>query len=105
MDQTRATPSGALAGVRILDFTWAVAGPTATMQAAALGAEVLKVETSLRLDVLRRGVFTGATTNRQKKAVTLNLRHPTAVELAKRLAAQSDVVAESFRPGVMDSLG
>lgn len=102
---TKETGPGALAGVRILDFTWAVAGPTATMQAASLGAEVIKVETSLRLDVLRRSVFTGATTNRQKKAVTLNLRHPTAVELAKRLAAQSDVVAESFRPGVMDSLG
>jgi benzylsuccinate CoA-transferase BbsF subunit len=94
-----------LAGVRILDFTWAVAGPTATMQAASLGAEVIKVETSLRLDVLRRSGFTGATTNRQKKAVTLNLRHPKAVELAKQLVALSDVVAESFRPGVMDGLG
>ncbi len=97
--------AGALEGVRVLDFTWAVAGPTATMIAASLGAEVIKVETALRLDVLRRSPFTGATTNRQKKAVTLNLRHPTAVDLVKRLAAMSDVVAESFRPGVMDSLG
>jgi crotonobetainyl-CoA:carnitine CoA-transferase CaiB-like acyl-CoA transferase len=95
----------ALAGVRILDFTWAVAGPTATMQAACLGAEVIKVETSLRLDVLRRNPRMGVTTNRQKRAVTLNLRHATAVDLAKRLAAVSDVVAESFRPGVMDDLG
>jgi crotonobetainyl-CoA:carnitine CoA-transferase CaiB-like acyl-CoA transferase len=96
---------GALAGVRILDFTWAVAGPTATMQAASLGADVIKVETSLRLDVLRRSEHFAATTNRQKRAVTLNLRHPLAVELVKRLAAVSDVVAESFRPGVMDRLG
>jgi crotonobetainyl-CoA:carnitine CoA-transferase CaiB-like acyl-CoA transferase len=96
---------GALAGVRILDFTWAVAGPTATMQAASLGAEVIKVETRLRLDVLRRNPPMASTINRQKRAVTLNLRHPAAVELAKRLVAVSDVVAESFRPGVMNDLG
>jgi crotonobetainyl-CoA:carnitine CoA-transferase CaiB-like acyl-CoA transferase len=101
----RTTTPGALAGVRVVDFTWAVAGPTATMQAASLGAEVIKVETSLRLDVLRRSGFTGSTTNREKKAVTLNLRHPAAVALAKRLVARSDAVAESFRPGVMDGLG
>ena len=85
--------------------TWAVAGPMATMTLASLGADVIKVETSLRLDVLRRSAFTGSTTNRQKKAITLNLRHEKAVALAKRLVAQSDVVAESFRPGVMDGLG
>jgi benzylsuccinate CoA-transferase BbsF subunit len=96
---------GALNGIRVLDFTWAVAGPLATMILASLGAEVIKVETSLRLDVLRRSAFTGSTTNRQKKAITLNLRHEKAVDLAKRLVAQSDVVAESFRPGVMDGLG
>ncbi len=96
---------GALAGLRVLDFTWAVAGPTATMLLASLGAEVIKVETALRPDVLRRSPFTGATTNRQKKAITLNLRNPSAIELAKRLVAVSDVVAESFRPGVMGRLG
>jgi crotonobetainyl-CoA:carnitine CoA-transferase CaiB-like acyl-CoA transferase len=96
---------GPLAGVRVVDLTWAVAGPTATMILASLGAEVIKVETSLRLDVLRHVEPTGATTNREKKAVTLNLRHPKAVELLKRLVAVSDVVADSFRPGVMAGLG
>ena len=96
---------GPLDGLRVVDFTWAVAGPTATMVLACFGAEVIKVETSLRLDVLRRSGYIGATTNRQKKAVTLDLRHPKAVALAKRLVAMSDVVAESFRPGVMDGLG
>ncbi|HKA05210.1 MAG TPA: CaiB/BaiF CoA-transferase family protein, partial [Acidimicrobiales bacterium] len=96
---------GPLHGLRVVDFTWAVAGPTATMVLASFGAEVIKVETSLRLDVLRRSDFIGATTNRQKKAITLDLRHPKAVALVKRLVATSDVVAESFRPGVMDDLG
>ena len=97
--------AGPLHGLRVIDFTWAVAGPTATMIVASLGAEVIKVETRHRLDVLRRATVTSATTNRQKKAITLNLRHPKAVELAKALVAQSDVVAESFRPGVMGGLG
>jgi crotonobetainyl-CoA:carnitine CoA-transferase CaiB-like acyl-CoA transferase len=101
----RRPPQGPLQGLRVVDFTWAVAGPTATMVLACFGAEVIKVETSLRLDVLRRSGYIGATTNRQKKAVTLDLRHPKAVALAKRLVAISDVVAESFRPGVMDGLG
>jgi crotonobetainyl-CoA:carnitine CoA-transferase CaiB-like acyl-CoA transferase len=96
---------GPLDGLRVVDFTWAVAGPTATMVLASFGAEVIKVETSLRLDVLRRSGYIGATTNRQKKAITLDLRHPKAVALVKRLVAVSDVVAESFRPGVMDGLG
>jgi benzylsuccinate CoA-transferase BbsF subunit len=96
---------GPLDGLRVVDFTWAVAGPTATMVLACFGAEVVKVETSLRLDVLRRSESIGATTNRQKKAITLDLRHPKAVALAKRLVGMSDVVAESFRPGVMDDLG
>jgi benzylsuccinate CoA-transferase BbsF subunit len=97
--------AGPLAGIRVVDLTWAVAGPTATMILASLGAEVIKVESTLRLDVLRYVEPTGATTNRQKKAVTLNLRHPRAVELLKRLVAVSDVVAESFRPGVVEALG
>ncbi len=96
---------GPLAGIRVVDLTWAVAGPTATMILASLGAEVIKVESTLRLDVLRHVEPTGATTNRQKKAVTLNLRHPKAVDLLKRLVAVSDVVAESFRPGVVEALG
>jgi crotonobetainyl-CoA:carnitine CoA-transferase CaiB-like acyl-CoA transferase len=97
--------AGPLAGIRVVDLTWAVAGPTATMILASLGAEVIKVESALRLDVLRHVEPTGATTNRQKKAVTLNLRHPGAIDLLKRLVTVSDVVAESFRPGVVEALG
>jgi crotonobetainyl-CoA:carnitine CoA-transferase CaiB-like acyl-CoA transferase len=96
---------GALSGVRVLDFTWAVAGPTATMILAALGAEVIKVESSSRPDVLRRSPWAGSTTNRDKKSITVNLRHRGAAELLLSLAAQCDVVAESFRPGVMSEFG
>ena len=96
---------GPLAGIRVLDFTWAVAGPTATMILASLGAEVIKVESRLRPDVLRREIVTSATTNRQKRAITLNLRHERARALVIDLVRSCDAVAESFRPGVMDSLG
>lgn len=94
-----------LAGVRVLDFTWAVAGPTATMILAALGAQVIKVESASRPDVLRRAPWAGATTNRQKSGITLDLRHDEARGLVDELVAKVDVVAESFRPGVMEELG
>ncbi|MEO8697221.1 MAG: CaiB/BaiF CoA-transferase family protein [Acidimicrobiales bacterium] len=97
--------AGALAGVRVLDFTWAVSGPTATMMLASLGAEVIKVESPRRPDVVRRNPPLMASTNRQKRTITLNLGHPAAIDLAKRLVAISDVVAESFRPKVMDGFG
>lgn len=97
--------AGMLDGVRVLDFTWAVAGPTATMFLASMGAEVIKVETANRLDVLRRSAASGSTTNRQKRAITLNLRDRRAVDVAKQLVATCDVVAESFRPGVMAEWG
>src|SRR4051794_36721365 len=96
---------GAFGGIRVLDFTWAVAGPTAPMFPAGRGAEANKGEPSPRLDVLRRSPITGAPASRQKKAITLNLRPPKAIDIAKQLVAISDVVTESFRPGVMDGLG
>lgn len=94
-----------LASVRIADFTWAVAGPTATMILGALGAQVIKIESSKRPDVTRRNAHANATVNRDKLSVTLNLQSTRGVELARELAQISDVVASSFRPGVMESLG
>jgi len=107
-----------LEGVRIADFTWAWAGPYATMLLAIMGAEVIKIETRKRLDHSRlRSVVTGPAgwnpdespifndLNLNKMGITLDLARPEAVEIAKRLVGTSDVVAENFRPGVMDRLG
>jgi len=107
-----------LEGVRILDFTWAWAGPQATLLLALMGAEVIKVESKRRLDHSRlRSLVAGPsmigpdasfifnTLNLNKLSVTLNLSKPEAVEIAKSLTKISDVVAQNMRPGVLERLG
>jgi crotonobetainyl-CoA:carnitine CoA-transferase CaiB-like acyl-CoA transferase len=109
---------GPLAGIRVTEFTSAWAGPYASCILAFLGAEVIKVESRRRLDHARNLSFsTGKrfsgpnessvfnNLNLNKKSVTLNLSKPRAVEIAKQLAAASDVVLENFRPGVIPRLG
>jgi crotonobetainyl-CoA:carnitine CoA-transferase CaiB-like acyl-CoA transferase len=103
-----------LQGIRVLDFTHAAAGPFATMWLADMGAEVLKVEKPGRGDGSR---FMGesmdgtpnsdyyASINHNKRDILINLQTPAGVELARKLAATSDVVVQNFRPGVMDRLG
>ena len=112
-----AANEGVLAGFRVLDFGWVLAGALPGMVLADLGAEVIKVETRQRLDYMRLGrpivgdqpdpeqnpMFHNV--NRGKLSVTLNVSEPDAVELAKRLAARCDVVIENYSPGVMDRLG
>ena len=109
--------AGVLAGFRVLDFGWVLAGALPGMVLADLGAEVIKVETRQRLDYMRMGrpivgdqpdpeqnpMFHNV--NRGKLSVTLNIGEPDAVELAKRLAARCDVVIENYSPGVMARLG
>ncbi|MEO8541698.1 MAG: CoA transferase, partial [bacterium] len=95
-----------------LDFTWALAGPFATMQLADLGAEVAKVEYP-ETHEKERGFgpyYEGISTfffspNRGKKGIAIDLKTPEGVALVKRLAKEADVVAENFRPGTMDRLG
>jgi benzylsuccinate CoA-transferase BbsF subunit len=107
-----------LEGIRIADFTWAWAGPYATMLLAFMGAEVIKIETNKRPDHSRlRALATGLGSkdpdlspifndlNLNKMSITLDLAQPKAVVLAKKLVGISDVAAENFRPGVMDRLG
>lgn len=108
---------GALAGYRVLDFGWVLAGAIPGMVLADMGAEVIKVETRQRLDYMRLGrpivgdqpdpeqnpMFHNV--NRGKLSVTLNISEPDAVALAKRLVEKCDVVIENFSPGVMDRLG
>ncbi len=105
--------AGPLAGLRIADFTVHAAGPFCTHMLAQLGAEVIKVESAHRPDIFRKphpvygrmGAATFDQVASAKHSIRLNLKHPKGIALAKQLVAQSDVAAESFRPGVMARLG
>jgi benzylsuccinate CoA-transferase BbsF subunit len=107
-----------LDGIRIVDFTWAWAGPYATLLLSLLGAEVIKVESRKRLDHTRlRSLMTGPTMggpdkstvfndiNLNKLSLTLDLTKPRAIEIIKELVKKADVVIQNMRPGVMDRLG
>lgn len=101
-----ATPRVApLAGVRVLDFTWVVAGPIATRLLADLGADVIKVEPPWADRAGdRRGGLVGSL-NRGKRSIVIDLRRPAGRDLARRLAARCDVVIDSFSARVMPALG
>jgi benzylsuccinate CoA-transferase BbsF subunit len=94
-----------LDGVRVLDFTWVVAGPVTTRILADLGADVVKVERRGSLDFGdRRGGLSG-TLMRGKRSIMLDLNDARAVDVARRLAAVSDVVVDNFSARVMTNLG
>ncbi|MBT2335152.1 CoA transferase [Variovorax paradoxus] len=97
-----------LTGVRVVEFTHMVMGPTCGMVLADLGAEVIKVE-PIEGDRTRHLLGAGAgffpMFNRNKKSIALDLRHPQGLEAALRLCATADVVAQNFRPGTMDKYG
>ena len=110
----------ALSGVNVLEFGGMLAGAIATKHLALMGARVIKVESSKRMDITRvkhpgahsalieaapTDTFMTNETNLNKLDVTLNLSNPKGITLAKRLVEISDVLVENFRPGVMDRLG
>ena len=104
--------SGPLDGLRVLDLTRLQPGNYATMIMGDLGADVVKVEEPGRGDYVRwtppmLGEYSAAhaVLNRNKRSVSLNLKSPRGVELLLKLAADADVLIESFRPGVLDRLG
>ena len=109
------TSTGALDGVRVLDFTQMMMGPWATQFLGDMGAEVIKVERpgsgewerGLRAmgELLAGQSPFFLAMNRNKKSVSLNLKHPRAREIVRKLAETSHLVTENFRPGVMDRLG
>ena len=94
-----------LEGLRVLDFTHAAAGPFATMYLADMGAEVIKVEKHGRGDGIRHVAEYYVSLNRNKKDICLDLANPEGVALARRIASESDIVVQNFRPGVMERLG
>ena len=103
----------ALDGIRIIDFSKALAGPYCTMLLADMGAEVIKVEMPGSGDDSRgwgppfiegeAAYFLSV--NRNKKSITLNLKDPKAKEIALKIIEKADIVLESNRPGVMTKLG
>lgn len=100
-----------LAGLKVLDFTQVMAGPACTLCLADLGADVVKIEAptgdlSRALSPWVQGESVPyMALNRNKRSVVLDLKQPTHRDAAQRLAADADVVVESFRPGVMARFG
>jgi crotonobetainyl-CoA:carnitine CoA-transferase CaiB-like acyl-CoA transferase len=98
-----------LTGVRVVDFTWNVAGPTCTKLLAALGADVIKIEYPTMPDPGRRlggsagGFF--ASVNLGKRSITINAKAPAGKRLFERLIGASQVVVESFSAGTLASWG
>ncbi len=95
-----------LEGIRVLDFTWVVAGPAATRVLADLGAEVIKVERKVSGFVIgtrRAGLM--ADLNRNKRSIAINMAVPAGVELAHRLVRVSDIVVDNFSSRVMRQWG
>ena len=106
-----------LAGIKVADFSWIGAGSYTTKILADAGADVIKVESSRRVDSLRfaapykdgvvgvnrSGYF--ADRNTSKRSMTVDMKHPRALGLVSRLIRQSDLIANNFTPGVMERFG
>ena len=104
-DRPRTLP---LTGLRVVEFTHMVMGPTCGMVLADMGAEVIKVE-PIDGDRTRHLLGSGAgffpMFNRNKKSMAIDLHTPEGAEVARKLAASADVVAENFKPGTMKKYG
>ena len=106
-----------LEGIRVADFGWILAAPQCTAWLGAMGAEVIRIESHQRIDIIRflgqdprkeitpngSPLFSGL--NFSKKSITLNLSHPRGIALAKELITHSDIVVENFTGGVMKRWG
>jgi alpha-methylacyl-CoA racemase len=101
-----------LKGLKVLDFTTLLPGPYATQLLADMGAEVLRIESPKRPDLLKlmppivgKVSAAHATINRNKKSLALDLKHPEAKAIIHALVSEYDIIIEQFRPGVMARLG
>jgi len=94
-----------LEGIRILDFTWVVAGPVATRILADHGAEVVKIERKNPPPLGNRKLGLQCDLHRNKISLALNMAEPRGIELARQLAARSDVVIDNFSARVMRAWG
>jgi benzylsuccinate CoA-transferase BbsF subunit len=110
-------PKKVFEGIKIIDFGWAIAGPLTLKYLADYGATVVCIESSQRPDLLRTatpykdeipgvdraGYFAYFAAN--KYSICLNLNKPEGIEIARKLVAWADIVADSHRPGVMERWG
>ncbi|HVZ12883.1 MAG TPA: CoA transferase [Bauldia sp.] len=111
-EDKRALP---LAGIRVLDFTQAMSGPTCSMLLGDFGADVIKIEphtgdNSRKWGSARYGRNNEFSSlylalNRNKRSISIDLKNPEGIALVHRMVAESDVVLENFKPGVMARLG
>ncbi|WP_313952328.1 CaiB/BaiF CoA-transferase family protein [Accumulibacter sp.] len=106
------TSTKPLAGLRVIELGSLIAGPFAARIMAEFGAEVIKIESPDGGDPLRkwRKLYQGTSLwwyvqSRNKKSVTINLKHPAGREIVHQLVAEADIVIENFRPGVLEKLG
>src|SRR5688572_1289855 len=108
MSAAQSTTPQPLTGLRVIEFTHMVMGPTCGMVLADMGAEVIKIE-PVDGDRTRRLLGAGAgffpMFNRNKKSIGIDLHSPQGAEVARKLAASADVVAENFKPGTMAKYG
>jgi crotonobetainyl-CoA:carnitine CoA-transferase CaiB-like acyl-CoA transferase len=95
-----------LEGIRVLDFTWILAGPFATAMMADYGAEVIKVQShKISNGTEQNDTYYFASLNRNKHSITLDMSRPEARDMALRLAAKCDIVIQNFTPRVMENWG
>jgi len=103
----------ALQGIRVIDFTQAMAAPFGTMNLADMGADVIKIEPPVTGEPTRElssiaqngHSATFMTMNRDKRGLTVDLKHPEGVAIVKRLVKTADVFVQNYRPGVVERLG
>jgi formyl-CoA transferase len=112
MDSPMMQPSKPLAGLKVVELGTLIAGPFASRICAEFGAEVIKVESPDGGDPLRkwRKLYEGTSLwwfvqARNKRSITLNLKHEDGREVLKKLLAEADILIENFRPGVLEKLG
>jgi len=103
---------GPLAGLRVVELGTLIAGPFCTRILAEFGAEVIKIEAPGEGDPLRtwRKLYQGTSLwwfvqARNKKSVTVNLKHPEGQEIVRRMAGDCDILVENFRPGALEKWG
>ncbi len=102
-----------LDGVKVVDFTQAMLGPSAVQLLADHGADVIKIERPLVGDLLRSAMGEGAgadnpvfaSLNRTKRSITIDLRRDDGHQIILELIRRSDVLVHNFRPGVMERRG